>query len=202
MKTFVISDTHLNHDNMIKLALRTEFANVTEMNEHMIEVWNAAVGPLDTVYHLGDSVYKPKHDGHITFDELGARLNGIKHLIIGNHDLERNDANDDGTNKIVDHWMWESTQTYLELKFGKSRFVLCHYPLETWRNAHHGWYHLHGHCHGTLKRVIPHRLDMGVDCWPDYAPVNLEHVRDVLAAQINYLPQDHHGDATQKTTYT
>jgi calcineurin-like phosphoesterase family protein len=199
-KVLATSDNHYNHDNII-IHSKRPFANVTEMNEHMIAAWNAVVDPEDTVYCMGDFAFKWRGNRHVTYDELGERLNGLKHLIIGNHDLERNDADDDGTDKIKDHWMWESVQSYLEIKFGKSRFVLFHYPIETWRNAHKGWYHLHGHCHGTLKRVIPHRIDMGVDCWPNYAPVNLEHVRDILAAQENYLPQDHHGDPDKVTKY-
>lgn len=199
MTVFVGSDHHFNHDNIIIHAKRP-FANVTEMNEHMIRVWNNIVGPEDIMFCLGDFAFRPKNESHITYDELGARLNGTKHLIIGNHDIERNDKGDDGTAKVVDHWMWESVQNYLELRFGKSRFVLCHYPIEQWRNAHKGWYHLHGHCHGTLKRNIPHRMDAGVDCWPDFAPVSLETIREMMDKE-NFVPQDHHGDKDAKTTF-
>lgn len=198
-KVFVVSDTHWNHDNMITLAGR-KFDNVTQMNEHMIAAWNAVVDPNSIVYHCGDVAYQYRHSGHITYDELMSRLNGEKHLVWGNHDIECNDKADDGTNKIVNHEAWASTQPYLEIKFGKSRFVLCHYPLEQWRNAHKGWYHVHGHCHGTLKRVIPHRMDVGVDCWPNYAPVNLETIRDMMAKE-KFVPQDHHGDSDNKIQY-
>lgn len=198
-KVFAVSDTHWNHDNIIKHADRP-FANVTEMNEHMIRVWNEVVGPEDIVYHNGDVAFRPKHAGHISYDELMYRLNGEKHLTIGNHDLERNDKDDDGTNKIKDHPAWASVEHYREIKFGSSRFVLSHYPIEQWRNAHKGWYHLHGHCHGTLKRRIPHRMDVGVDCWPNFAPVNLELIRDMMKEE-EFIPQDHHGDTFTKIKY-
>jgi calcineurin-like phosphoesterase family protein len=182
---FFSSDPHYNHDNIIKLAGRP-FTDVVDMNETMIALTNERVGHDDDHFICGDFMYEPKRDGHVTLDELMARLNGRKHLIIGNHDLENED--------VLTHPGWTSVQFYHELRYGKSRFVLCHYPLETWRNAHRGWYHLHGHCHGGLKRVIPHRLDVGVDCLPDFGPIHIDHVRATMQAQQNYIPQDHHGD--------
>ncbi len=189
---WVTSDTHFNHDGILKHCDRPA-SNVTEMNEKLIERWNERVKPQDTIWHLGDSAYPYKHDGHITYDELASRLNGIKHLVRGNHDSERMKGGQE-SDHIWQHPMWESVQDYFEFKFGKSRFVFCHYPFQTWRNAHHGWYHLHGHCHGTLKVQIPHRWDVGVDVNLDFAPYNLEELRDFFAKQEDYKPQDHHGD--------
>lgn len=196
-KICIGSDFHFNHGgdtNLTGILKHTDrpFANVTEMNEHMISAWNEVVGVNDLIYVLGDFAYPPKNQHHVTFDELAARLNGRKILVIGNHDRE---TMKDGIGpKAKDHWMWEEAVDYVELKFGKDRFVFSHYPFETWRNAHHGWYHCHGHSHGTLKRVIPHRMDVGVDCMPNWGPVPLEYVRDIFAAQEDYKPEDHHGD--------
>ena len=57
---FVISDTHFGHTNSwekFKLSdgspLRP-FSSTEEMDETMIERWNAKVKQQDTVYHLGD----------------------------------------------------------------------------------------------------------------------------------------------------
>jgi len=196
-KICITSDNHFNHggaDNTTGILKHTDrpFANVTEMNEHMINAWNEVVAPNDTIYVLGDFAYPPKTEHHVSFDELAARLHGTKYLIVGNHDKETMKGGEGP--KARDHWMWEATYDYLEFKFGSSRFVFCHYPFETWRNAHHGWYHCHGHSHGTLKRVIPHRIDVGVDCMPNFGPVTLESIRDTLAAQKSYDPTDHHGD--------
>jgi len=47
------SDTHFNHRNIIGYAQRP-FESVEEMNEVMIERWNASVRGEDTIYHLGD----------------------------------------------------------------------------------------------------------------------------------------------------
>jgi calcineurin-like phosphoesterase family protein len=161
------------------------------MNEHMICVWNDRVKPEDEVYHLGDVMFPPKDKNDISIDCLMERLNGTKHLIVGNHDRERYHKNDEA---ITEHPGWASVKDYDEVKFGKTRFVICHYPFETWRNAHRGWYMLHGHCHGTLKNVVPHRMDVGVDCVTDYAPISAEELRDIFNAQADYSPTDHHGE--------
>ena len=190
MNVWVTADNHFNHNNII-IHCNRPFENVTAMNEAMIEKWNERVKPQDTIFVIGDFAYPWKNQHHITYDELAARLHGTKHLIIGNHDTETMKGGVDG--KARDHPMWETTQDYLEFKFGKSRWVFSHYPFETWRNAHHNWYHLHGHCHGNLKRVIAHRMDVGVDTHPELAPYALEEIRDIFMAQP-YDPQDHHGD--------
>lgn len=84
---FVISDTHFGHTNSwekFKLAdgspLRP-FTSTEEMDETMIERWNAKVKPQDTVYHLGDVVINQKSL------HLISRLNGRKILVRGNHDI-------------------------------------------------------------------------------------------------------------------
>lgn len=180
---FVISDTHFNHDNIITYCQRP-FANSDEMNVAMIKAWNAVVGPSDHVFVLGDFAYKSRKNGHIDPEGLLAMLHGTKDLIIGNHDLEFDIDRLSGWNR-VDH--------YREFKHEKRRFVMSHYPMETWRNAQHGWIMFHGHTHGSLKRVIPHRFDVGVDVTRLWAPVDIMEYAEVAAKQ-KFEPQDHHGE--------
>lgn len=182
-KIYVVSDTHFNHDNIIRLAGRT-FRDCAQMNETMIEMWNFAVKPNDVVYVLGDFAYSARKEWHIDPIELLARLHGTKHLVCGNHDYEYKIHKIDG---------WASVQDYAELRHEGKRFVMSHYPMETWRNAHHGWIMLHGHTHGTLKRIIPHRFDVGVDATGAYFPVPIMHFAEIAAKQ-QFEPQDHHGD--------
>ena len=82
-RVFVIADTHFGHKKIItpefEGALRP-FATIEEHDEELIKRWNAAVKPKDTVWHLGDVLF-----GKATFALL-PRLNGIKKLVMGNHD--------------------------------------------------------------------------------------------------------------------
>jgi len=57
MQIFFTGCTHFGHANIIKLANRP-FSDVGEMNEALVERWNARVQPGDRVYHLGDVAWK------------------------------------------------------------------------------------------------------------------------------------------------
>lgn len=72
--------TFTNNDGSL---LRPGFADVEEMNEHMVEQWNKVVGVNDKVYHLGDVAMGKRGL------EFIRRCNGNKVLIKGNHDKEK-----------------------------------------------------------------------------------------------------------------
>ena len=77
---YLISDEHFFHENIIDYG-RSQFADVKQMNEYIIQKHNETVGPEDIVIFLGDFSFKK---GKIK--ELLARLNGHKYLVLGNHD--------------------------------------------------------------------------------------------------------------------
>lgn len=149
------------------------------MNASMVERWNARVGPKDTIYLLGDFGFS--HSQLEPLETIFARLNGHKHLVVGNHD-EKNPK----SLKLA----WESVSHLRMVRQDGIKAVACHYPLETWASAHHGVLMLHGHSHGTLKRVIPHRFDVGVDV--KARPVSLNEYA-VRAAAQTFTATDHHG---------
>jgi calcineurin-like phosphoesterase family protein len=84
--TFLISDTHFGQEGICQF-LNWDGSKVrpwdtaAEMDEAMVERWNATVGPGDKVYHLGDVAIARKSLA------IMARLNGKKVLIRGNHDI-------------------------------------------------------------------------------------------------------------------
>ena len=80
-KTFVISDLHFSHKNM---AIHRGFKDEIEHDEHIIKMWNSVVRKRDTVWILGD-ITMEKTSPYILLD----RLNGVKNVVLGNHD-ERN----------------------------------------------------------------------------------------------------------------
>jgi calcineurin-like phosphoesterase family protein len=88
MTTFFTADHHFGHVNILKYedALRRNgfgrrFQTVEEMDEFLIDQWNATVSPGDTVYHLGDLAFKLR-----AIEEILPYLNGSIILIVGNHD--------------------------------------------------------------------------------------------------------------------
>lgn len=173
MTIFFTSDTHFDHANVIRFCDRP-FESVGEMNEALIKNWNAKVKPQDTIYHLGD--FCMGSDGQ----RIMNRLNGKKHLIIGNHDKKGVKLNG-----------WESVSHYVELNHNKQFIVLSHYAMRVWNKSHYGSWMLYGHSHGSLPDD-PNALsfDVGVDCH-NYAPLSFSEVKAIMAKK-NYKPVDHH----------
>lgn len=169
------SDTHFGHANVIKFC-RRPYADVDSMNEGLIQRWNHKVRPSDTIYVVGDFAFNK------TASRVFDRLNGHKHLVKGNHDEHNPD---------VTKQPWESISDILTVRDNGRKIIACHYPMETWKNAGKGYMHVHGHSHGSLKRTIPHRLDVGCDVWQ--YPLSFDFLWDLFSKQ-DFRPQDHHGD--------
>lgn len=181
---YFTADTHFNHSGILKHCSGSRpWKTVREMNEGLIERWNAAVlNENDEVWVLGDFAFT--HAQETPAGVIFHRLRGRKSLVIGNHD-ERNPQ--------VLKLPWERQERLVTFRQNGRRAELCHYPLETWKGAHTGALMLHGHSHGSLKRVIPHRYDVGADVYP--APVSWESILEIAAADTAYKPQDHHAEA-------
>jgi calcineurin-like phosphoesterase family protein len=131
------------------------------MDQALVESWNGAVAPDDTVWHLGDFAVRVRAD---RAGALLAGLNGTKHLIAGNNDTP-------GVRALNG---WACVRDYAELDLGR-RLVLCHYPLRAWNGqGRAGAMQLHGHSHGRLK-PLPRQVDVGVDAW-GFRPVELAEI--------------------------
>jgi calcineurin-like phosphoesterase family protein len=135
---FVISDTHFGHTNSwekFKLPdgspLRP-FTSTEEMDETMIERWNAKVKPGDTVYHLGDVVINQKSL------HLVSRLNGRKILIRGNHDIFK-----DKQYAEVGFEQIHGVRVFVD------KFILSHIPLHPDCVTDRFKVNVHGHLHAN-----------------------------------------------------
>ena len=168
MTIWLTSDTHFNHENIIFLADRP-FASLSDMNNALIENWNNRINPQDEVWHLGDFGLDNKRD--LPLENIFKFLRGQKNLIIGNHDEQ--------TKKML-KYPWNSIQHYKKIRCNGESYILCHYPFQSWNGQNAGRVHLHGHCHGTLRTLLPNRIDVGVDC-QGYHPINLEDVPAKIA---------------------
>lgn len=181
MTVWFTSDTHYGHARVIEYSKRP-FSSVEEMDERLVENWNAVVQPGDRVYHLGDFAFCPVERA----TEIARRLNGQKFLIFGNHDKRlRRDG------KFVGSWIWGKDLEQIDVE--GQRITLCHYAMRVWAKSHHGTWQLFGHSHGTMPDD-PHslQLDVGVDCW-DYHPVAFETIRERMSKK-EFRPVDRHGE--------
>jgi calcineurin-like phosphoesterase family protein len=80
MTRYFTSDLHFSHRNVITYCNRP-YKDFVDMNNAMVQTWNDKVKPDDIVYVIGDFSLNPSQAALYT-----PMLNGIKHLISGNHD--------------------------------------------------------------------------------------------------------------------
>lgn len=169
---FVISDTHFGHTNSwekFKLPngdpLRP-FTSTEEMDETMVERWNAVVRPQDTVYHLGDVVINKKSLHHVK------RLNGKKRLVRGNHDIFKdNDYREVGFDSLY------GVRVFVD------KFILSHIPLHPDCITDRFKVNVHGHLHAnevtrkiaTKTWAVTGQHDVVDQIDPRYLCVSVEH---------------------------
>jgi calcineurin-like phosphoesterase family protein len=156
MKTWITSDLHFGHKNIMKFCPQTRARfrdDVAYMNSAMVEEWNARVEPGDLVYILGDVAFMSGSDAGKTIH----RLNGDKILVEGNHDRK---TLMDATfrNSFVE------VHKYLDINYDGHKCVMFHYPIAEWDQMHRGALHFHGHLHGGKSGLEQYRcLDVGMD---------------------------------------
>ena len=90
-RIWVASDPHFFHSAILEFRgadgglIRPGFSNISEMNAHILEAWNAKVKHGDVGYWLGDMVIGNDAD-RAAFRTLWPKFNGSKRLVLGNHD--------------------------------------------------------------------------------------------------------------------
>lgn len=156
------------------------------MNEEMIQRHNARVSPGDEVFMLGDFALKmqPNDVNHVI-----SRLNGHKHLIVGNHD----------TKNVKKYRGFASVQPYLEKRIDGIKVCMMHFPILAWNRKHYGSFHLHGHSHGKQNYpgnpyLLGRAMDVGVDTnqfrpyeWPEIKSVLLARTSGIIRDEYSYL---------------
>ena len=136
---YYISDLHIGHENVIKLDHRP-FADTDEMFDAIVSNWNKTVKGNDTVYILGDFIWKKKNE----WAEIVKQLKGKKVLIRGNHDPK--EFSDEVRALFVD------IKDYMEIQDGQYKVVLCHYPLLSYfHDFSPNVVMVYGHVHNTLE---------------------------------------------------
>lgn len=188
-KIFVTSDTHWDHSNILKYCPNRKFPNVGAMNKGLIKAWNRKVGLDDVIYHLGDLTL----GGIRTAGDILCQLNGhVRMLTYPSHHDKRwlpRGRGQDVAYKTKSSWV-EFLGQIVTLEVGRLEvlrgraptIILCHFPIGTWENRHHGSWHLFGHTHQENMYSVYHRgwsLNVGIDAC-NGAPANLEDLAQVM----------------------
>ena len=184
---FFVSDTHFQHENIIKYCKRP-FKDITENDEELIRRWNEKVPENGIVFHLGDVGFgRPE-----TINDILKHLNGKIYLVIGNHDWRH---------VVNEHaWRFEEMTQQINMKIGNRHIILNHYPMLAFSGAWRGidaTYQLFGHVHTSpytdegldqqrMKYLFTSQYDVGVDN-NDFTPVSWKEVDQIINNQMMSL---------------
>ena len=173
---FFISDTHFGHANMLTFTnydgtRMRPFNSVEELDELMIQNWNAMVKPGDKVYHLGDVFYKSSNP-----EQIMSRLNGDKILVKGNHD--RREA----------QWYLKYFRDIRGTFHIEGNYLLSHFPIHPDSKGRFVR-NLHGHIHNQLvMKTVWYPTGNGVEPDPwyrnccvevnNYSPIPFELIKE------------------------
>ena len=158
-----IADLHLSHANMAK---RRGFSTVEEHDEHIIAKWNSVVNKRDVTYILGDVTMEKSAPYHLL-----DRLNGIKHIVLGNHDRRQD------TKKLFDYA--ESIAGMIQYK----GIMLTHCPIHPAELEYRIPYNIHGHIHDKVVMKDVYEYGYKLDPVPD------ERYICVSCERVDYLPK-------------
>ena len=168
---FLCSDHHFGHANILTFKradseepLR-DFKTIEEHDYYIIEKHNSVVRPQDKVYFLGDVAMSHKHL------YLLERMNGIKVLVKGNHDIHK-----------LSHY----TPYFKDIRgFHQfDGFALSHIPIHPESLGRWG-VNIHGHLHykrvlNSYRRPDPRYFNVSLECLDDYTPISLEQIKAAL----------------------
>lgn len=143
-RIFFTSDLHFGHRSILWLGNGRPFKTTDEMDQALIDNWNSVVKPGDVVYILGDMSLRGDYT-HL--ESCISKLNGNKHLLIGNHDKEKEVAK--LRNKNIIQSMHDYHKIKVKLTDGNTlRIILSHFPILEFDGALKGnTIHLYGHIH-------------------------------------------------------
>jgi calcineurin-like phosphoesterase family protein len=169
MKTYIISDTHLNHTK-----IETYCDRPHDFTEKIVLNWLRTVTPQDLVIHIGD-VFIGKAEG---WKAIYPTLPGRKILIRGNHDWHHNckwwmeNGFDFACDAMIFRHIWFTHKPARHLPIGTHLNIHGHLH-NIWHGFHKGEPETEtttraGKLHNTWQRLFSIE-------YTDYKPVELEH---------------------------
>lgn len=205
---FFTADTHFSAERTLELSKRP-FRNIREMDEAMINNWNAVVGKNDHVYHAGDF-------GDVN---IAKYLNGNIHLIMGNY--ERRDYKGEEELYVLSSHFYECNPLTDELEIPYEyikKYLECynskitpdiqyscgivHEPsnIEKYYSDNSLLFGLYGHIHEKQRAkyfdsnlsLVDNKfpmLNIGVDC-NNFRPISLDQVLFTINGIVKYCDEE------------
>ena len=167
--TWVWSDLHLRHANIIKYCARP-FAGADEMDRALMAAWTSAVSDGDTVLNGGDIALA----GSLRESDRAEirRAPGRKLFTVGNHDFHRKTGFLEGSGH-------DAAAGVIVIE-SDPPMVLTHLPMGP---LPPGWVNLYGHVHNNEPlRDTPH-INVCVE-HTDYRPLPLESILTLAKAVL------------------
>ena len=188
MKTLYTSDWHFGHVNILNHCPQrreflgmTHWGDVNDMNDALVALWNSQVDPDDTVWVVGDMCMGKVPE---TIVHVG-RLNGTKHLVLGNHDRPHPVATKSEEKRAewehVYGQYFDTMITNTVLDFDGMKIEVNHFPFPgtdhvtggerhnsrdiiEWSPVNKGQPLVHGHVH-DLYQTQGRQFNLGIDAW-------------------------------------
>jgi calcineurin-like phosphoesterase family protein len=180
MTIWFSADLHVSHQAVIGYCNRP-YSSVEEMNEALVENFNALVKPEDTLYILGDFAMKKS-----AVVEFGPRFNGYKVLIHGNHDASHpRHRNGERMKRLYYDNGFAEIHDQLTIDLGGRPVVLSHFPYDNqdprftpYIPPNRGEWLLSGHVHE--RWMLRHKnLNVGIDVH-GMKPISAEQVMEII----------------------
>jgi calcineurin-like phosphoesterase family protein len=179
-KVWFTSDIHFGHKNVLRFCTKRREKMGIDIDDpefddkhrlYLIDQWNKTISKKDTVYILGDfSFYNREGTRRIL-----EKLNGKKHLILGNHDKSCK-----GLENYFESVSQIKTVDFKkhEYEFLDENFIveMCHFPIYSWNRRQHGVCHIHGHTHGSMCEINKSSKELRVDVGYDSVLGDLEFI--------------------------
>ena len=172
------SDHHFGHENIIRFEpdARGHFNSVNHMNAEIVSRHNALVGENDVVFFLGDVALGRPFEEQLAW---AGRMNGDKHLILGNHDrphpiMTKNEERRAEFAKAYEEVGFTIHPLEMNVAIGDQAVKVHHYPYrgvvdgieeatkhDVWRPEPSTQPLVHGHIH-TKRLIRDNMFNVGI----------------------------------------
>jgi calcineurin-like phosphoesterase family protein len=180
-QTWLISDTHWKHENIIRFCCRPY-----DCDARMVVNWHRYVLPADDILHLGDLALGISRRWGV-YETMLATLTGRRFLLRGNHDRHRANYYQWLGFEVIDSLcdfapaldrQIRKTRVLRQEVLGR-RLALSHVPIEydgSWD------LNLHGHIHNKYRIRDRKWVNLSIEV-QRYRPVSLRSVVETCRSQ-------------------